>query len=76
MSDLKENLQMFCTNTLCCQKNGGHTFHQDDDNIPHDGEGCAQDKYGEQEGADGVSNLIFWLKEKKKMTQEIKVQYK
>ena len=57
---------MFCTNTLCCQKNGGHTFHQDDDNIPHDGEGCAQDKYGEQEGADGVSNLIFWLKEKKK----------
>ncbi len=39
------------------------TFHQDNKNIPHDGEGGAQDKYGEQEGADGVSHLIFWLKE-------------
>lgn len=43
--------------------NDSHTFHQDNKNIPHDGEGGAQDKYGEQEGADGVSNLIFWLKE-------------
>lgn len=39
------------------------TFHQDNYNIPQDGEGGAQDKYGEQESADGVSNLIFWLEE-------------
>lgn len=39
------------------------TFHQDEKNIPQDGECGAQDKYGEQEGADGVSYLIFGLKE-------------
>lgn len=39
------------------------TFHQDNKNILHDGDGGAQDKYGEQEGTDGVSHLIFWLKE-------------
>ncbi len=43
-------------------RNESLTFHQDNKNIPQDGEGGAQDKYGEQEGADGVHHLIFWLK--------------
>lgn len=64
---LKEQEIELCTKTmlsLCSEpENESLTFHQDNKNIPHDGDSGAQDKYGEQEGADGVSHLIFRLKE-------------
>lgn len=47
---------------MCLGMSQSLTFHQDDEDVSHDGEGGAQDKYGEQEGADGVGDLIFWLK--------------
>lgn len=39
------------------------TFHQDNQNVPDDGESGDQDKYREQEGADWVGHLVLWLKE-------------
>lgn len=37
------------------------TFHQHQDHISQDGQGCPQDQDGEEEGADGVYILVLWL---------------
>lgn len=47
--------------TKATWESGGLTFHQDDENVPHDGECGAQDEQGEEKCADGVGHLVFWL---------------
>lgn len=42
------------------------TFHQHQDHISQDGQGCSQDQDREEEGTDGVYVLVFWLQEKGK----------
>ena len=38
-----------------------HTLHQDVPDITQDGFGCQQHQDGEEEGADGVSQLPPWV---------------
>lgn len=42
------------------------TFHQHQDHVSQDSQGCPQDQDGEEEGADGVYVLVLWLQEKGK----------
>lgn len=41
------------------------TFHEDPEDVPEDGDGGAEHKEGEQEGADGICHFVFWLRRRK-----------
>lgn len=48
---------------VCYEQRGG-TFHEDPEDVSEDGDGGAEHKDGEQEGADRIGHFVFRLQRK------------